>query len=454
MKKKLLIVNWGTATSINVLRECVQLKRYDFYLVSTPEITEDIKALFGEEKIVIANPYDPIVLCEDVSRFMERNDIRFDVVTTFFEMCVYQTAFLADYLGIEKRLCLKDALNTSVNKYLMRLKVGAAGLLQPKYFLFDKYLLKEAYGFYRSLMKDAVIKPVHSGHSYGVRYIKKGMDFGQFKRFIEDAKKDYKQNYDEWMKYENTKKLQFLLEEFIGGKIYSFDGVIGEEDNICFIGSTEFELSAPPVMKQIGHTIPIYSLGTNRINDCKTYVKKVVEALNLRYCGFHCEIKYLSDKPVLIEISGRLPGGIITSAYQNLSEYNVIDRFLSVFDQGTRKTIIKNKMFYKSETMRIIYSDKDVGVVRDSAGDVYQESEDFLYKIRSRKEGEEIDEAGNPFGVWLYEIVLRSKTLSSRELVVEREKLIDRQKIRVESKSRIYKIIRYIARIQNKLINR
>jgi len=233
------------------------------------------------------------------------------------------------------------------------------------------------------------------------------------------------------MKYENMEDLEFLIEEFVDGKIYSFDGIVDGKGRVDFIGSTEFELSVPPIMQQIGHTIPIYSLDPKQIGTGKNYIEKVVGVLNLKYCGFHGEVKYLKNQPVLIEISGRLPGGVITGAYQHLSKYNVFDKFLSVFDEGRREKLLVNKKSYKSETMKIIFSDKNMGIVKGGLGDVQKKRKDFVYKTRSRNEGEKINEKNNPFGIWLYEIVLRSKKLSSRKLVAERDCLIKEQEIQV-----------------------
>lgn len=463
-KKKILLINWGTETSIHIFKECIKLKKYDFYLASTLELPEEIKELFGDSKIIRTNPYDPVKLCEDIVSFMSTEKIKFDVVTTFFEMCVYQTAFLAEFLEIKNRLLLKDALKTSVNKYLMRLELEKARIGQPKFFKFDENLITEAFEFFKNLKNSAIIKPVHSGHSYGVRYIDKETNFNDFKTLIDNAKHDYTRSYDEWMDYENIEKIEFVLEEFIDGKIYSFDGIVNGKNQIEFIGSTEFELSDPPIMQQVGHTIPIYSLSSKQIAAGRNYVKKIVEVLNLKYCGFHCEVKFKQNIPNLIEISGRLPGGVITSSYQNLSKYNVIDKFLSIFNEDVHYKPIKNKVFYKSETMKIIFSDKDIGIVKNSPGNVTKIKKHFIYKIRSRKEGEKISEKNNPFGVWLYEVILRSKKMESKELIIKRNYLVKKQKIIVINdkisfiKHKINKtrgkLKQYFAKIENRLIKK
>ena len=429
--KKVLLINWGTETSVHILKECIELEGYDFYLACTSFVPKKIVRLFGKSKIVFCNPYDPVKLCEDVSQFIKEKKIKFDIVTTFFEMCVYQTAFLSDFLQINNRLPLKNALRTSVNKFLMRKKISEIGLRQPDFMRFNSNSIKKAYLYYKNLKTSAIIKPIHSGHSYGVRYIERGLNFENFKKLFIDANNDFLGNYDEWMRYETVDIDDFLIEKYIKGKIYSFDGVVKKKGVVDFIGCTEYELSEPPIMQQIGHTTPVYSLNLEMIREGKEYVKKIVSGLGLQFCGFHAEIKYFRMKPMLIEISGRLPGGVITKTYQDISSENIIDKFFSIFVDDKSK-IQKNKDYFYSETMKIVFSDKKKGVVIDCPVNKEVVGKDFIYKIRSRRNGEKINvENVNPFGIWLYEIILKSKKLSSRKLVNKRDNLITNQNIKV-----------------------
>lgn len=435
-KQKVLLVGWGTETAKYVLAECVKLEKYDFYLATTREILPEIRKIFGRKKLLITNPYDEKILCEDVDKYCQVNKVEFDVITTFFEMCVYQTAFLAEYMGIKNYLPLRNSLKTSVNKYLMRLSLGRQRMRQPKFFKFSKYSVDEAFKFFKGNCKEAVIKPVHSGHSYGVRFLKENVNLDEFRESIEEAIADYKKGYDEWMKFERVDDLEFLLEEFIEGKIFSFDGFVKKNSEVEFIGTTEFELSDPPIMEQVGHTSPIYSLTKRQLINGKNYVKKIVKILGLKYCGFHCELKFRGDNPYLIEISGRLPGAIISRTYQNLSIYNLFDRFLGIFNGN--KNFIKNSECFKSESMKIVFADRKIGIIRNSVGSRQISNFNLSGEIRSRMNGEKIFKENNPFGVWLYDLDIRSKELSSEELIKERNKLIDKQKIKLEPSWYLY----------------
>jgi hypothetical protein len=435
-KQKVLLVGWGTETAQYVLAECIKLKNYDFYLATTLEILPEIRKLFDKDRIIITNPYNEIVLCEDIGRYCLNNKIKFDIVTSFFEMCVYQTAFLAEYLGINNCLPVKNALRSSVNKYLMRLNLQKYEIRQPTFFKFSEDSISEGFNFFKKNLKKAIIKPIHSGHSYGVRFLEEKINFNRFKECVDEAISDYSKNYDEWMRYEDIDNLEFLIEEFIEGKIFSFDGFARKNGKFEFIGTTEFELSEPPVMQQIGHTSPIYSLTEEQLNNGKKYVKKVVKALGLQYCGFHCELKFIKNNPYLIEISGRIPGAMISRTYQNLSEYNLFDRFFSIFDG--RKKFVKNKEFFKSESMKIIFNDRELGVVKSFIKDKVVVNNDFFVEIRARKDGEMLFKKNNPFGVWLYDINIKSKKLSSKDLIIKRDSLIDKQEIKVDKNLYFY----------------
>ena len=400
---------------------------------------KEIKNIFREDQIIVTNPYDSIKLCEDVSNFTQQKKISFHAVTTFFEMCVYQTACLADYLDIKRKLSIRSALKTSVNKYLMRLEIEKSGLNQPKFIKFDDNSIKKAFRFLGKISGPAIIKPIHSGHSYGVRYIEKGVNFNAFKKLVFDARKDYQKNYDEWMKYEDVNNVNFLLEEFIEGRVYSIDGIVDSKGKITFIGSTEFEMSTPPIMQQIGHTTPIYSLSSSQLLSGYDYVKKVISGLELTSCGFHCELKYFDDEPMLIEVSGRLPGGVITRSYQNLLKYNLLDKFFSVFDETSVHRLSEHKVSCAVETMKIVHDDNRLGIVINAPGNIQRRTKDYICEVRSRKKDEIIYEGNNTFGTWLYEIVLRSKTLSAKELITVRDNFIEKQKTFI-GKSRLLNI--------------
>jgi len=416
---KILIVNWGIETAIFPLKESVRLKGHQVYLATTNKIPSKIRRLFSKNKLIITNPYNSSLLIEDVVKFCKKEKVEFDVVTTFFEMNVYQTAILADYLGIEKRLPIKNALQTSANKYLMRMKLKEAGIRQPRFERFNRREINKAYDFYKKLNSSVILKPIYSGHSYGSRWIDKTSKRG-FERIFWEGLADLDKSYDEWMDYFDNKQSVYLIEEFIEGKVFSIDGVIKKPHEVKFIGSAEFEMGGLPRLEQLGHTLAISSLSLKQLKECQVYVKQVIKALGLRYCGFHAEFKLVRGKPCLIEISGRLPGGVVLESHQAVSRLNIIDLFFSVFGEGERK-VKRNKDYYKSESFMAKLTEVKLGKVRAIATKRDCWHKDCLIDLTSIKIGEVVGSQVDK--QWLFSLRLRSKTLSSRELIQIQKKL-------------------------------
>lgn len=417
---KILLVNWGTKTAEYPLKQSDNLGKYDIYLATTKRIPPNIKRLFPKDKLIYTNPYNPVLLIDGVVGFCEEKQIKFDVVTTFFEMNVGQTAALADYLNCDKRLPLANALQTSVNKYLMRMKLKYAGINQPCFLYFDQNGISKAYDFYKKMKSPVVIKPVHSGHSYGSRLMGK-VNKKQFKDLFKEGLLDFSIDYDEWIGYINQDKITYLAEEFIEGNVYSFDGVVRQPGQITFIGNAEYEMADPPILQQIGHTLPIADLGHKEMEECKRYTISVIKSLGLQFCGFHCELKYFRGKPYLIEISGRLPGGAVLDSYQAVSKINIFDLFFSIFEEK-RRIIEKNEKVFLSETKKIYYETTGLGKVVSAPKSGKYVLKNYLYQIHALVPGDTFRSKDN-LGAWLFEIVARSKCLDSKELKKIRDRI-------------------------------
>lgn len=449
---KILLINWGTKTAEYPLKQSVNLGKYDIYLATTRQIPQNIKRLFPKKKLIFTNPYNPALLIDGIVGFCEEKQIKFDVVTTFFEMNVGQTAALADYLNCNKRLPLANALQTSVNKYLMRMNLKYAGINQPRFFYFDQLGVSKAYDFYKEIKSPVVIKPVHSGHSYGSRLMGK-VNEKQFKELFEEGLLDFSKDYDEWMEHIIPDDVAYLAEEFIEGNVYSFDGVVRQPGQITFIGNAEYEMADPPILQQIGHTLPIADLSHKEMEECKRYTTSVVKSLGLQFCGFHCELKYFRGKPYLIEISGRLPGAAVLDSYQAVSKINIFDLFFSIFEEK-RRAIGKNKKVFLSETKKIYYETTGLGKVVSAPKSGKYVLKNYVYQIHGLEPGD-IFWSKDDLGAWLFEIVVRSKYLDSKKLKKIRDRIFRSTKDNFQIDSSLKVIIEilldYVNRIKWKI---
>ncbi len=433
MKKNVLIVNWGIETAFFPLSELVKLKKYDVYLACTGQLPKTIKKLFKKDRLVITNPYEAEILIKDVVGFEKKHNLKFEIVTTFFEMNVYQAAKLAKTLKLKRYLPPRAALKTSVNKAKMRQAVKKSGLSQPRYLSFNKKEIRKAFEFYQKVNCSVVVKPVHSGHSYGSRYLGKDLSFYQFKRKVKQARDELKIEFDEWMAYEKGFEDEYLIEEYVKGKMFSFDGVVRKKGEVEFIGSLEFDLMQLPWLQQVGHITPQASLKKIEVKRVKQYVNNIIKAIELEFCGFHCELKIdKKNKIYLIEIAGRLPGGVVLETYQTVSKQGIIDQFLAIFEEE-KINIKKTHQVFQSETCLSGYTDKTFGRIKtiDIAKKRLDASDELV--IETAGLGLVFFRKKMDLPRWLWKIKWRSKKLSSHQLLIKRDKIVDNIKIVINS---------------------
>jgi len=439
LKKNVLLVNWGISTAEFPLKETIRLNEYNVFLACTGKLPKSIRKLFNKNNLIITNPYDYRVLIQDVVKFVNEKKIEFKIVTTFFEMNVYQTAVLADFLECKAYLPPANALKTSVNKALMRQEIKKADLKQPRFLVFDKSNQNRAFSFYQKIRKAVIVKPIHSGHSYGSRFIDKGMNRLELDRQIGKARDELKIVFDEWMKYEKDFDNYYLIEEYIGGKMVSFDGVVDKKGKCKFIGNLEFDLTPLPLLQEIGHTTPVVSLSKSQVNKCKEYVEKIIKAIGLQSCGFHCELKIDKNKIYLIEIAGRLPGGVVLETYQAVSKTNILDQFFSVFETNSKKSFKLNKHVYRSESRIGVYCFSDYGRISQIL--IPKQTDNRIVKkmISLVKQGESFYLGKKSFAKLLMLVKFQSSKLSAKGILKKRNEFIKQVKIEID-RNKIIKI--------------
>lgn len=321
--KRILIVNWGTLGS-NYAFEVAKAKGLDIFLATSPNYPDWVEKIVPRERMVFTNTYDSEKLITDVAAFIHNTKIRFDAVTTFFEMNVVQTAdlaYLLDYPFISPR----SARKTSGNKLLMRTACQEKGIPMPKFTVFSNE--KGGFGALKKIGVPAVLKPVKSGHSFGAIFIDK-LDKRVFDKLLKRAKDQLDSNADEWMHYYDLYKNDFLIEEYLGGPVLSVDGLV-QDKRIMICGISEFDMSPTPLFIQEAVTIPADFKQVTK-DRCFKYTKKVVEVLELDNCAFHCELRLTKKGPVLIEIAARPPGGNMTLAYKNAYDIDIIGMYLDI----------------------------------------------------------------------------------------------------------------------------
>lgn len=352
--KKILFVNWGTKDKQYTFQAAKE-KGLEIFLATSKNYPNWIKEYVTSERIIITNTYISDLLIKDVKTFIKDKRIIFDGVTTFFEMNIVQTSELAKILKTNF-INSTAAQKSSANKYLMRMACQKSGINNPKFDLFEN--AKDGLKKLDNFNKSVVIKPTMSGHSYGVIKVSNKNDF------LKKYKKAIKQmsfNFDEWMKYYGVfYEKKFLMEEYVEGTMVSIDGLIqnGKEK---ILSVTQFGMSKEPLFLQQQTYIPAI-IDKQTQEKCKSETRKIYKALGFDNCGIHCEMKIdKKNKPTLIEIAARLPGGQILEGYKEIFNIDLASLYLDIcLGKEIKNYKLTNKGFLLQETIPF----KNEGIVK------------------------------------------------------------------------------------------
>ena len=326
-KKKILFINWGTPDKEYTFK-AANKKGLDIYLATLNNYPKWIDKYVPNSRIIIANTYDSTSLINSVITFMNDTKIIFDGITTFFEMNIIPTADLAEVLGLPF-IKSSSAKKSSANKLLMRFYCAKNNIRSPKFTSFSS--ISEGLKKLESFSSPAVIKAVHSGHSYGVMKIE-----GKTKQLLKEdfinkynlATQQLNSNFDEWMRYSTINKEHFILEEYFEGPVFSVDGIV-QDNEIKVSILTEYEVTQGPHLLQKATIIPS-TFTSKTINKCKREVFKIITALEFDNCGFHVEMRLTKNGPMLLEAACRPPGGKILDAYNYIYHVDIAGLYLDI----------------------------------------------------------------------------------------------------------------------------
>jgi hypothetical protein len=150
------------------------------------------------------------------------------------------------------------------------------------------------------------------------------------------AAKTYKINNDaELMDYIATKPpVEYIVEEFVPGKIITYDGLTDMRGNVVFDSSMEYSRG---VMDAVNQDTDIYYYMVREISqDLREAGRKVVKAFNVLERFFHFEFFRLEDGSlVALEVNMRPPGGLTIDMFNYANEIDIFKEWASLLTQGT-----------------------------------------------------------------------------------------------------------------------
>ena len=125
----------------------------------------------------------------------------------------------------------------------------------------------------------------------------------------------------------------YLLEAFVSGALYSFDGLVDREGNIVFCTSHFFSQG---IMETVNEGLDIYYYSLRDLPPGLEDVgRRAVTAFNLRERFFHIEFFHLDDgRWVALEVNMRPPGGMTMDMFNYANDIDLYREWANVVAFG------------------------------------------------------------------------------------------------------------------------
>lgn len=124
--------------------------------------------------------------------------------------------------------------------------------------------------------------------------------------------------------------IPYIMEEFISGDIYTFDGLTDHEGNIVFYTSHTYSQG---IMETVNDDLDVYYYSLREIPaDLETAGFSAVKAFDIRERFFHIEFfrAYESGAVMGLEINARPPGGFTTDMFNYANDIDIYREWANI----------------------------------------------------------------------------------------------------------------------------
>jgi biotin carboxylase len=136
--------------------------------------------------------------------------------------------------------------------------------------------------------------------------------------------------------------VDYIMEEFVSGTIYSFDGLADINGDLVFFTSHRFSQG---IMETVNEGRHIYYTSLREIPPAlETLGRKCVEAFEVRERFFHIEFFHTADdRYVGLEINMRPPGGFTTDMFNYASDIDIYRIWAQLLVHGQKELDFSRK---------------------------------------------------------------------------------------------------------------
>ena len=237
-------------------------------------------------------------------------------IMTTSEFYLPVVAELADWLGLPGNSAA--AASVCRNKAAVRQALAEAGLPQPRFAAVTD--VAEAAAAITRIGLPCVVKPVDdSGSNDVLRCADLPTAVAQVARIVDT--------------HTNVRQLPTartaLVEEYLAGPEISVE-TFGWQGGTRLIGITEKFVTGEPYFVEHRHIFPADLPPEVEASVCET-VERALAGVGLRLGAAHTEVRLTPNGPALVEINGRLAGGMIPELIRIATGVRMLDQQLRVF---------------------------------------------------------------------------------------------------------------------------
>ncbi|WP_217551464.1 ATP-grasp domain-containing protein [Streptomyces sp. GbtcB6] len=251
-----------------------------------------------------------------------------DAVLTTSEPAVMPTVRAAQELGI--RGTSVSSMETAVNKDRCRDALHAAGIRSARHARVDS--LREAIEVMHALAMPLVVKPSRSAGKEGVAIIRSEDELAEYFEALPTSRQAMHQALDTWISN------QLLVEEFVEGVLYSAEIIANDGDLEIFMIARREQATHNPLV-EVAAVLPA-GLTDAEQRTVDTYMRDVFAELGLTVGVYHVEFIMSSGGPVLVEVNGRMMGGMAPFVYRHITGDDVF-RLLVQEHLGEKPGIVR-----------------------------------------------------------------------------------------------------------------
>ena len=142
--------------------------------------------------------------------------------------------------------------------------------------------------------------------------------------------------------FESKLDLDYIMEEYVEGKIYTYDGLTDKEGNIVFSSSMVYKGG---IMETVNEGLDMYYHIPKKLpEDIVEAGRKTAAAFELKERFFHFEyFKLNNGRIVALEVNVRPPGGLTLDMFNYANDINIYRAYAELIAQGSFNQNISRK---------------------------------------------------------------------------------------------------------------